>query len=268
MRCNKNETESYAEEIIALMMSMRNEAQRSVLMHFFKTGKGQYGEGDEFLGLKVPQTRAIVREALDLTLADIDVLLASPYHEIRLCGFLVLVEQMKKLLPKMRSMPKGECQCAKSMAQAKMRDEIVTFYLAHADRANNWDLVDLSCPGIVGEWLHCPNVEGIFPDRSLLDALAQSTNLWEQRIGIVSTLRLIRADEFADSLRISKMLLGHKHDLIHKAVGWMLREVGKHDVDVLRGFLESNVTAMPRTTLRYAIERLAEPERQQWLKRR
>lgn len=255
-----------AEEIVEAMEGMRDEAQRRVLCRFFKTGKGEYGEGDEFLGLKVPVTRGVAKEArLRVPLAEIDKLLASRWHEVRLCGFLLLVEEMAAALPK---------RGVDTRDKAMRREEIVRFYLAHARQANNWDLVDLSCGYIVGVWmLHpLPSSEDAqspsMPDRSLLDRLADSDNLWEQRIAIVSTSALIRAGQYADTLRIATRLLGHPHDLIHKAVGWMLREVGKKDVEVLRDYLDRYCLEMARTTLRYAIERFDEGERQYWLKRK
>lgn len=255
-----------AEEIVEAMEGMRDEAQRRVLCRFFKTGKGEYGEGDEFLGLKVPVTRGVAKEArLRVPLAEIDKLLASRWHEVRLCGFLLLVEEMAAALPK---------RGVDTRDKAMRREEIVRFYLAHARQANNWDLVDLSCGYIVGVWmLHpLPSSEDVqspsMPDRSLLDRLADSDNLWEQRIAIVSTSALIRAGQYADTLRIATRLLGHPHDLIHKAVGWMLREVGKKDVEVLRDYLDRYCLEMARTTLRYAIERFDEGERQYWLKRK
>ena len=255
-----------AEEIVEAMEGMRDEVQRRVLCRFFKTGKGEYGEGDEFLGLKVPVTRGVAKEArLRVPLAEIDKLLASRWHEVRLCGFLLLVEEMAAALPK---------RGVDTRDKAMRREEIVRFYLAHARQANNWDLVDLSCGYIVGVWmLHpLPSSEDAqspsMPDRSLLDRLADSDNLWEQRIAIVSTSALIRAGQYADTLRIATRLLGHPHDLIHKAVGWMLREVGKKDVEVLRDYLDRYCLEMARTTLRYAIERFDEGERHYWLKRK
>lgn len=260
-----------AEEIVETMEGMRDEAQRAVLCRFFKTGKGEYGEGDEFLGLKVPVTRGVVKEArLRVPFSEIDKLLASRWHEVRLCGFLLLVEEMAAALPK---------RGVDTRDKAARREEIAHFYLAHARQANNWDLVDLSCGYIVGVWMLHPmprpedaqspgGWETLMPDRGLLDRLACSDNLWEQRIAIVSTSALIRAGEYADTLRIATRLLGHPHDLIHKAVGWMLREVGKKDVEVLRDYLDMHCREMTRTTLRYAIEHLDEGERQYWLKRK
>lgn len=240
-----------ANDIIEIMTAMRNDEQRDILMRFFKTGKGQYGEGDDFLGLKVPQTRAIVKEIDNMALDEVSALLHSPWHEIRLCGFLWLVKEMRRSLPTRRN-PSGNVKDIEAIAQ---------FYLANAKQANNWDLVDLSCEYVLGPWLL------LFPEkRGILDRLAKSDNLWEQRISIVTTLAFIREDQFADTIRISQMLLRHPHDLIHKAVGWMLRETGKHDMDILRGFLAKYSADMPRTMLRYAIEKMDEKERKQWMK--
>ena len=247
-----------AQDIIDTMLDMANEQQRLVLMCFFKTAPGEYGHGDQFIGLKVPQTRNIVKEArLDVPMDEISILLHSPWHEVRLCGLLLLVEEMKTALPR-RSRPDNE-------ALARKRSDIAYFYLHHATLANNWDLVDLSCGPVVGEWLLYPDADGRMPSRAILDRLAASTNLWEQRIAIVSTIRLIKAGEYADTLRIATRLLTHRHDLIHKAVGWMLREVGKKDISVLRQYLSLHADAMPRTTLRYAIERMDPAERKRWM---
>lgn len=247
-----------AKEILEILESMRDETQARHLMRFFKTGKGDYGEGDCFLGLKVPQTRTIIHEArLDVPLPEIETLLYSRWHEARLAGFLLLVEEMAAVLPKRKKSP---------TAHAERRREIAVFYLAHARQANNWDLVDLACPKILGEWMLHPGPDGLLPDRSVLDRLAASDNLWEQRIAIVSTLRLIKEGQFNDTLRLSTRLLSHPHDLIHKATGWMLREVGKKDMDTLVGFLSRYCDVMPRTALRYAIEKMPPKNRQFWLR--
>lgn len=247
-----------AKEILEILESMRDDTQARHLMRFFKTGKGDYGEGDCFLGLKVPQTRTIVREArLDVPLPEIETLLYSRWHEARLAGFLLLVEEMAAALPKRKEAP---------TLHAGRRREIAGFYLAHARQANNWDLVDLTCPKILGEWLLYPDTNNTFPDRSVLDRLTASDNLWEQRIGIVTTLRLIKEGQYEDTLRLSAGLLSHPHDLIHKATGWMLREVGKKDMDTLTAFLEQYHDTMPRTALRYAIEKMTPQNRQFWLR--
>lgn len=249
-----------ANEIIDTMRTMENEKQRKILMCFFKTGKGQYGEGDNFLGLKVPQTRLVVKEAKGkVSLAEISKLLYCQWHEVRLCGFLLLVEEMKAALPGKR---KGD-----SKPLAEHRQKITRFFLQHARQANNWDLVDLSCEYILGEYLLHPLPDGNMPSRDILDKLAASDNLWEQRIAIVTTLQLIRNHQYADTLRIAERFLTHPHDLIHKATGWALREMGKRNISLLRNFLEQHVTEMPRTTLRYAIEKMDAAERKEWLGR-
>lgn len=251
-----------AKEILEILEAGRNETQARLLMRFFKTGKGEYGEGDRFLGLKVPQTRAVVKAArLEVPLAEIRNLLYSEWHEARLAGFLLLVEEMTAAVPRRRD------SAVSIEGKSTRRDIIASFYLDNARQANNWDLVDLSCPLIIGEWLLHPSANGSFPDRDVLDRLASSENLWQQRISVVSTLRLIREGQLNDTLRISSKLLYHRHDLIHKAVGWMLREAGKKDRDVLTDFLDAHYAEMPRTALRYAIEKLPEPERLFWLRR-
>lgn len=247
-----------AQEIISTLQSMADERQRIILSRFFKTGKGQYGEGDKFLGLKVPQTRSVVKMTrLKVPLDEISILLHSQWHEARLCGLLLLVKEMKAAIPKKREHP---------TAHADRRTEITHFFLRHARCANNWDLVDLSCGYILGTWLLHPLSDGSMPSRDILDRLAGSENLWEQRIAIVSTIALIRERQFDDTIRISTSLLSHPHDLIHKAVGWMLREMGKRDIDLLRSYLEEHCHNMPRTTLRYAIEKMSASERSYWMK--
>lgn len=248
-----------AQDIIETLSSMRDDRQRDVLCRFFKTGKGEYGEGDRFLGLKVPQTRSVVKEARGkVSLEEIEKLLYSEWHEVRLCGFLLVVEEMRAALPRRRE---------PLTTGAARRLELAEFFLKHARRANNWDLVDLSCEYILGWWILYPLPDGTMPEREILDRLAESSDLWEQRIAMVTTLEFIRAGQMDDTLRIARKLLPHKHDLIHKAVGWALREVGKRDIDTLRNFLDEHCRSMSRTTLRYAIERMDATERQYWLKR-
>lgn len=249
-----------AKDIEETMLSMGDARQRDVLMRFFKTGKGEYGEGDIFIGLRVPQTRTVVKEAKgEISLDETARLIHSPWHEVRLCGLLLIVEMMKRALPSKR--------LGDSKKKAKEREQLVKFYLKHARQANNWDLVDLSCEYVIGYWLLHPGPDGRMPSGEILDRLAHSDNLWEQRIAIVSTLTLIREGRFEDTLRIATLLLDHPHDLIHKAVGWALREVGKRDMDILRGYLSAHHRQMARTTLRYAIERMSENERKEWMKK-
>lgn len=246
-------------EITTKLQALGSEAQSKTLCRFFKTGEGQYGAGDKFLGIKVPQVRVVVRQVrFKVSLDEIEKLLESPFHEIRLCGFLLIVEEMNASIPKSNN---------DTPEKAQRRDELVKFYLRNARRANNWDLVDLSCYNVVGQWLLYPQADGTMPSRDILDTLAASDNLWEQRIAIVSTMMLIRNKQYADTLRIASKLLPHRHDLIHKAIGWLLREIGKRDMTILETYLESHYREMPRTALRYAIERMPDEKRQFWLKR-
>ena len=247
-----------AEDIVATLLLEENAAQRQHLMRFFKTGKGDYGEGDEFIGLTAPQTRLVVKEAKGMvSLPEIEKLLYSRWHEARLAGFLLVVDEMSAALPKKRDR-------ADTLAiKAARRKELADFYLRHARRANNWDLVDMTCPKILGYYL----LYAADKDYSILYSLAESDNLWEQRIAMVTNWMLIREGIFRPALDIAVKLLNHPHDLIHKAVGWMLREVGKRNKDLMLGFLEEHYSQMPRTALRYAIEQLPEPERLSWLRR-
>lgn len=244
-----------AREIIDYMETLRDEEQRQGLMRFFKTGAGQYGEGDEFLGLKVPQTRAVVKLVTDLPLNEIPELLANRYHEVRLCGFLLLVWRFERLATK---------RLADDVAAISGRDEIVSMYLDHAEQANNWDLVDLSAHKILGRWLMLPTALG--DKTAIIDALAHSDNLWRQRMSMVCTWMTSRCGDPSWCLRYALVHLHHPHDLMHKAVGWMLREMGKQvSMDLLRDFLEQHVQEMPRTALRYAIEKMSDEERKYWM---
>lgn len=211
---------------------------------FFKTGKGQYGAGDKFLGITVPEIRRAIKKHTDLPLADIKKLLDSRFHEERLAGLLILVSQYKK-------------------ADQATRQKIFEFYLANVSRVNNWDLVDLSAPHIVGAHLFDASQKM----RALLPRLASSANLWERRVAIISTLYFIKQGDYAPTLALARKLLSDKYDLIHKAIGWMLREVGKSDVAVLENFLleKGRYKKMPRTMLRYAIERFPESKRKKYL---
>lgn len=245
-----------AHDIITLMESMRNEQQRLNLMRFFKTAPGEYGEGDEFLGLKVPQTRMVVKQAADLPLEQVPALLACRYHEVRLCGWLILVHRFEKLATR---------RLVNDVKAIKARDEIVRMYLKYADQANNWDLVDLSAPKIIGRWLMLPS--DINDKREVIDQLAHSSSLWRQRISMVCTWMTSRMGDPSWCLRYAEIHLHHTHDLMHKAVGWMLREMGKHaDMELLRSFLEQHAHEMSRTSLRYAIEHMDDVERQFWMK--
>ena len=264
-----------AKEIIAYMESLQNEEQRRVLMGFFKTGPGEYGEGDEFLGLKVPQTREVVKNVWkDFPLSEVPELLMSKWHEVRLCGLLILVAKFEKLTKRAAATTPLECTEAKKQKALecteeaiKGRDEILMMYLRYAEQANNWDLVDLSVHKILGHWLLLPTNLG---DRDykikVLDGLAQSDNLWKQRMSMVCSWKTSQMGDPSWCLRYAEIHLHHPHDLMHKAVGWMLREMGKRvSMDLLRDFLRQHAHEMPRTMLRYAIEKMMEQERQYWL---
>ena len=248
-----------AQQIIEYMESQRNEEQRRVLMGFFKTGAGEYGFGDEFLGLKVPQTREVVNSVgQEFPLDEVPTLLANRWHEVRLCGFLILVAKFEKLATK---------RLVSNADAIRQRDEILTMYLQYAEQANNWDLVDLSVPKILGHWLLLPSNLGDNDYKiKLLDELAASPCLWKQRMSIVCTWKTSQQGDPSWCLRYAEIHLHHPHDLMHKAVGWMLREMGKRvSMDLLRDFLRQHAHEMPRTMLRYAIEKMAEPERKQWM---
>jgi len=216
-------------------------SQAAISRRFFKTGPGEYGEGDLFLGLKVPQIRAELPHTDTLPKADILDLLHSEWHEERLLALLVLVRRFNR---------------TKKDAAAQQR--IVSLYLANTKWINSWDLVDSSAPHLLGAWL-------LYRDRIVLDTLAVSTSLWEQRIAILATQAFIRASDFADTFRLSALFLIHPHDLMHKACGWMLREVGKREVKLLLAFLDQHAATMPRTMLRYALEKLPEKTREAYL---
>ena len=272
-----------AKEIIKYMESLRNEEQRRVLMGFFKTGPGEYGEGDEFLGLKVPQTREVVKAAdKDFPMEEVPELLMSKWHEVRLCGLLILVDKFEKLATK---------RLENDIEAINKRDEIVAMYLKYAEQANNWDLVDLSVHKILGHWLMLPTFLGRDVDskeyrsqgenspvkipkfqdsldykKEVLDSLAQSDCLWKQRMSIVCTWKTSQMGDPSWCLRYAEIHLHHPHDLMHKAVGWMLREMGKRcSMDLLRDFLRQHAHEMPRTMLRYAIEKMPETERKEWM---
>lgn len=226
---------SVKQTIIALA-----QPERAILVaRFFKTAPGQYGAGDQFLGLSMPQQHEVAKRFKALDLFETERLIHDPYHECRMVGLLIWVAQFKK-------------------AGRSQQDAILERYLANRQYINNWDLVDVTCPHIVGQHL-------LTNDRSVLYDLAQENHLWSQRIAMVSTLALIRKGQFSDTFALAEILLPHKHDLIHKAVGWMLREVSKRNSDALEEFLHDHVRDMPRTTLRYAIERLDPGRRKYYL---
>jgi len=206
---------------------------------FFKTGKGQYGEGDLFLGIPVPEQRKVAKKYVGLSLNDLQELLNSKIHEYRFTALVILISKYRK-------------------AEKSSREEILSFYLKNTENINNWDLVDLSAPRIVGDYL-------VNKERSILYKLAKSNCLWERRISILSTFIFIDNNDFEDALNISELLLHDKHDLIHKAVGWALREIGKRDQDIEERFLTKYCLQMPRTMLRYAIEKFDEEKRKFYL---
>ena len=225
---------------IAARLRQRADASRIAgLQRFFKTGPGEYAEGDVFIGVPVPLLRQVCRECRDAALPDLVPLLGSAVHEERLLALLLLVEAFKR------------------GTEEKQR-EIYRLYLGNTKFINNWDLVDSSAPHIVGGWLFTRS-------RSPLRRLARSSSLWERRIGIIATQFFIRRGDFEETFRIADLLLADRHDLIHKAVGWMLREVGNRSPKAERAWLESRYPWMPRTMLRYAIEKFPEAERRQYL---
>jgi len=225
--------------------SLADKEKALILQKFFKTGKGQYGEGDIFLGLTVPQQRIIAKKYVALDFKSLERLLKNKIHEFRLIALLILVQKYQ------------------SSGDLKEKGKIINFYLKNKACINNWDLVDLSAPKILGDYLWLKK-EGI----KVLDKLADSKNLWDKRIAMVSTYAFIIQGESREVLKIAKKLLADKHDLIHKASGWMLRELGKRvDSKILLDFLNQNKERMARTALRYAIEHLPEKERQGYLRR-
>jgi 3-methyladenine DNA glycosylase AlkD len=228
------------------LKNLSNPRQAKNLQRFFKTGKGEYGEGDIFLGIKVPIQRKVAAKFYGLSSKDIEKLLESKIHEHRMTALFILIKKYEK---------GGE----------QKKKIIFNFYLKNIKNINNWDLVDLSAPKIVGDYL-MRKKEGDTMSCRLLYKLAKSNNLWKKRVAIISTWTFIKNNEFNETLKISKILIADKHDLIHKAVGWMLREVGKKDQKTEKGFLKKYYLKMPRTMLRYAIERFDENKRKFYLK--
>ena len=230
-------------KLVEIKQQIKTLADDTIARHsqrFFKTGKGEYGEGDLFLGIRVPELRRLVKQYRDLPLNDISTLLQSKYHEERLLALLLLVAMFQKTTP-------------------EEQKKIYEFYLNHTSNINNWDLVDSSAAHIIGTYLRDR-------DRKPLYTLVRSKNLWERRIAIVATFHLIKHHEFDDALRLSEMLIGDREDLIHKAVGWMLREIGKREMKALDAFLRIHYQNMPRTMLRYAIEKFPEEKRLGYLR--
>jgi len=232
-----NELNNIKEEL----QNIQDPEKTKTLSKFFKTGKGQYGEGDIFLGIKVPDQRKTAKKYSNIPLDDIGQLLKSNIHEFRLTSLLILVLKYKK-------------------EDLNGKKEIVDFYLSHTKNINNWDLVDSSAPYILGDFL-------LDNDKSILYRLALSDNLWERRTAILSTFAFIKNNKFEDALNIAQILLFDKHDLIHKAVGWMLREIGKRDERTEEEFLEKHYRKMPRTMLRYSIEKFDKDKRNFYLRR-
>jgi 3-methyladenine DNA glycosylase AlkD len=227
--------------IVAELEALAHPDKAKIYARFFKTGKGEYGEGDEFLGLTVPEQRALAKKYLQLSFSDIEKLLYNKYHEHRLTGLIILVYKYEKASP-------------------EQREKIIDFYIKHKHRGNNWDLIDCVADKLLGKHL-------IDRDKSLLYELAKSESLWDRRIAIITTFEFIRQKKFDDTLRIAEILLHDKHDLIQKAVGWMLREVGKRDEKTLLKFLDAYAHEMPRTMLRYAVERLDEKLKKKYMRK-
>lgn len=223
------------------LKQLANKALAQRCARFFKTGPGQYGENDTFYGIRVPDIRSIAESFYTMSLKEVETLLHSPIHEARLLSLLILVYQFEQ-------------------GDKKIQDTLFRFYKEHARQINNWDLVDLSAPKIVGTYL-------LYRSRAILFRLAKSPNLWERRISIVATLSFISKSDLHDTFAISASLLADQEDLIHKACGWMLREAGKKDVKQLERFLATHIQDMPRTMLRYAIEKFPETKRKAYLQR-
>lgn len=233
---------SVHKEIIKDLKTVSSKEKAKANAWFFKTGKGEYGEGDKFIGVKVPDQRKVAKKFLSNSeLSDILKLLESSIHEHRLTALFLLVGKYEKA--------KDE----------QVKREIVDFYLKHIEHVNNWDLVDSSAHKILGPWLIDKK------DRSILYELAKSGNLWKERVAVIATFAFIYKNDFADSLKIAEALIEHEHDLIHKAVGWMLREVGKKNEKVEKEFIKKHYKTMPRTMLRYAIEKFDKETRKKYL---
>jgi 3-methyladenine DNA glycosylase AlkD len=237
-----------AARAFAALKAQADPAKAEFFPGFFKAGPGQYAEGDRFLGVVVPVVRQVARDFSAMPSAEVAKLLASPFNEARLLGLLILLRQYAR--------------ATRANADAE-RVRIFRFFMRHRSAANNWNLVDSVAPGILGGELLRPKA-----DRSIVYRLARSKNLWERRIAIIATFAWIRHDQFDDTLKVCDLLIRDPHDLIHKACGWMLREVGKRDELVLRDYLDLNAGRMPRTMLRYSIEKLAPRERAGYLDRK
>ncbi len=235
--------------VLRTLELLHNKEKAKVSAGFFKTGKGEYGEGDIFLGITVPESRKIAKRYSTIPLSEILLLLQNKIHECRLVALLILVEKFK----------------TSNLLQQK---EIVNFYLENTKHINNWDLVDLSADKIIGAYLFDRENSKENKEKTFLLDLAKSNHLWERRISIISTFYFIKKNKFNETLRIAEILLHDKHDLIHKAVGWMLREIGKRNKTIEEEFLKKHYKTMPRTMLRYALERFPEEERKEYLKKK
>lgn len=241
-------------EIVRDLRSLGSKEGAKVSSWFFKTKKGEYGHEDIFFGVTVPRQREVAKKYFNLSLEEIGKLLKSKYHECRLTALFILVNKYKK-------------------SDSKEKQKVVRFYLSQTKNVNNWDLVDSSAPYILGDYLLDSHLEAKPPSgssrsgRGVLYKLAKSKDLWERRIAIVSTMAFIKKGRFEDTLRISEILMFDTHDLIHKAIGWMLREIGKKSEPTLEKFLKKHIKVLPRTTLRYAIEKFPGNKRQMYLKK-
>ena len=232
--------EQATQQVIAELYLYKNDEKAAFLPRFFKTGKGEYGEGDLFIGIVVPDIRKVAKAHRQASLNSLHELLQSPIHEYRMVALFILTDHFER------------------EKEEKKQEEYVRFYIDHVDAINNWDLVDLSCYKLLGRWLEKR-------EKTLLYDWAKTDHLWKQRIAMVSCMHFVRNHQFDDTLAIADILLHHPHDLIHKAVGWILREAGKKDREVLTAYLLPRYREMPRTMLRYAIEHFPEPERKRFL---
>lgn len=229
--------------ITAVLKRYANPAKAKILQGFFKTGRGEYGEGDAFLGITVPQLRSIAKQHPNLPFSQLQRLLRSKVHEHRLVALLILVQLFQK---------------AEKEKNTRAQREVVHFYLSNLQGVNNWDLVDLTAPQILGRYL-------LHRDKAVLYFFAHSHNVWKRRIAIISSFTFIRSGDFSHTFKITELLLRDKHDLVHKACGWMLREVGKRDEKALEKFLLIHCKKMPRTMLRYAVERFSTAKKEKYL---
>ncbi len=231
-----------AEDLMIELNALENPADAQFLQRFFKTGKGEYGEGDIFIGLRVPTTRQICKKYKDLSINELEKLLESPIHEHRLAAMIIMRHQMER-------------------ANSVLRKSLYDMYLRRTDRINNWDIVDISCHKIVGGYLEDKN-------RAILYKLVRSKQMWERRISIISTAHFISKSDLDDTFKLAVVLLNDKEDLMHKATGWMLREAGKKDEARLKEFLDKYASVMPRTMLRYSLEKLHPNDKSHYMKLR